>query len=241
MDAVIKLHNLTKAYKNGRGIFDLNLEINKGEIFGFLGPNGAGKTTAMKIMTGLLKADQGTVELAGYDVSTNFEQATSKVGSIIETAECYTYMTAYQNLKQSARYYNDVDSKRIDEVLELCGMINFKNERVQNFSLGMKQRIGIANAILSKPEIIILDEPLNGLDVEGMVDMRKLFKYLAEVEHSTIFISSHLIHDVELTCNRIGIIFGGRIKSVEYMDKILSTNSSLENYFISEVNESAAV
>lgn len=241
MEKVLEITGLTKIYKNGRGITDINLDIDRGDIFGFLGPNGAGKTTAMKIMTGLMRADNGDVKIFGHSIFTDFEKAMQKVGCIIETAESYPFLTAYENLKQFSRYYTNVDNKRIDEVLEVTGIIKYKNEKAKNFSLGMKQRLGIAAAILSRPEVIILDEPLNGLDVEGMVDMRNLFKRLSETERTTFFISSHLIHDVELTCNRIGIIFNGKILSVDYTENILKNHASLENYFISEVDRHGRV
>lgn len=241
MEKVLEINGLTKIYKNGRGIWDISLDIYRGDIFGFLGPNGAGKTTAMKIMTGLMKADRGDVYIFGHSVSSDFEKATEKVGCIIETAESYPYLTAYENLRQVSRYYSNVDDKRIDEVLEITGIHRYKNEKVRNFSLGMKQRLGIASAILSKPELVILDEPLNGLDVEGMVEVRKLIKRLAETEETTFFISSHLIHDIELTCNRVGIIFGGRILNVDYTENILNNYASLENYFISEVDRNGKI
>jgi ABC-2 type transport system ATP-binding protein len=123
----------------------------------------------MKIMTGLMKADSGDVKKFGHSIFTDFEKAMQKVGCIIETAESYSFLTAYENLKQFSRYYSDVDNKRIDEVLDIVGIFKYRNEKTRNFSLGMKQRLGIAAAILSRPEVIILDEPLNGLDVEGMV------------------------------------------------------------------------
>ncbi|MCR4436058.1 MAG: ABC transporter ATP-binding protein [Clostridiales bacterium] len=241
MEKVLEIDGLTKIYKNGRGIRDIRLEIYRGDIFGFLGPNGAGKTTAMKIMTGLMKADSGDVKIFGHSIRGEFEKAMQKVGCIIESAESYPYMTAYENLKQCSRYYRDIDKQRMDEVLELTGILKYKNEKVKNFSLGMKQRLGIAAAILSRPELVILDEPLNGLDVEGMIEVRKLIKSLAENEKTTFFISSHLIHDVELTCNRIGIIFDGRILNVEYTENILSNYASLENYFVSEVDGNGRV
>ncbi|WP_027625788.1 ABC transporter ATP-binding protein [Clostridium lundense] len=241
MEKVIEINNLSKLYKNGRGITDINLEINRGEIFGFLGPNGAGKTTAMKIMTGLIKPDSGDVKILGYSVLEDFEKAMSKVGCIIETAESYSYLTAYENLKQFSRYYKDVDDKRIEEVLEIIGLQKFKNEKTRKFSLGMKQRLGIAAAILSKPEVVILDEPLNGLDVEGMLDIRNLIKSLAEEEKTTFFISSHLIHDVELTCNKIGVLYNGRILNVDTTKNILNNYASLENYFISEVERNGRI
>ena len=235
MEKVIEIKNLTKIFKNGRGIKNIDLEIYKGEIFGFLGPNGAGKTTAMKIMTGLSRQDSGEVKLLGYDISQNFESVMKKVTCIIETAEAYQYLTAYENLKQVSRYYNNIDDKRIDEVLELVGLSKFKNEKPKKFSLGMKQRLGIAAAILPKPQLIILDEPLNGLDVEGMIDVRNIIKKLAEEEQTTFFISSHLIHDVELTCNRIGVLYDGKMLNVDYTENIVNNYASLENYFVSEV------
>jgi len=241
LEKVIEISNLTKVFNNGRGIKDINLDIYRGDIFGFLGPNGAGKTTAMKIMTGLSKPDSGDVKILGYSVLNQFEKAIEKVGCIIETAESYPYLTAYENLRQFSRYYDNVDDKRIEEVLELTGMLKFKNEKPRKFSLGMKQRLGISAAILSRPEIIILDEPLNGLDVEGMLDIRNIIVNLAEKEKTTFFISSHLIHDVELTCNRIGVLYDGKMVNVDTTKNILNNYASLENYFVSEVERNGRV
>lgn len=241
MEKVIEINNLTKVFKNGRGIKDISLEINRGDIFGFLGPNGAGKTTAMKIMTGLSKPDSGDVKIFGHSIIEEYEEAMEKVGCIIETAESYPYLSAFENLRQFARYYNNVDSQRIEEVLELVGLLKYKNEKPRKFSLGMKQRLGIAAAVLSKPEVVILDEPLNGLDVEGMVQMRNIIKNMAETEKTTFFISSHLIHDVELTCSKIGILYNGKILNVETTENILSNYASLENYFISEVERNGRI
>jgi ABC-2 type transport system ATP-binding protein len=241
LEKIIEITNLTKLYKNGRGIENINLEIHRGDIFGFLGPNGAGKTTAMKIMTGLIKPDSGDVKIFGHSVQENFEKAMSQVGCIIETAESYPYLTAFENLKQFSRYYKDIDNKRIDEVLEITGISKYKNEKPRKFSLGMKQRLGIAAAILSRPQVVILDEPLNGLDVEGMIDMRNLIKNLAEKENTTFFISSHLIHDVELTCNRIGVLYNGKMLNVDTTINILNNYATLENYFISEVERNGRI
>lgn len=236
-EKVLEVKDLTKIYKNNRGISSVTLDVYRGDIFGFLGPNGAGKTTAMKIMTGLMRPDSGYVKVFGYDVSQNFEKAMQKVGSIIEIAQSYEYLTAYQNLKLASRFYKGIKPSRIDEVLEIIGISKYKNEKVKNFSLGMKQRLGIAQAILSKPELLILDEPLNGLDIEGMVEMRGIIKKLVEEEQTTFFISSHLVHDMELTCSRVAVIYEGKIVKVEDVDKILKDYSSLENFFISEVDK----
>jgi len=241
METVLKVVGVTKKYNNGRGIFDINLDVRRGDIFGFLGPNGAGKTTAMKIMTGLMSADSGDVEIFGHSITKEFEKAMRKVGCIIETAESYTYLSAYENLKLFSRFYDDVDNNRIDEVLELTGILKYKKEKVKNFSLGMKQRLGIAAAILSRPELVILDEPLNGLDVQGMIEIRKLIKLLAETEKTTFFISSHLIYDVELTCDRIGILYNGRLVNVDSKENILKNYASLENYYVSEVGKNGNI
>lgn len=232
----IEIINLTKQYPNGRGIRNLNLTVLEGEIFGFLGPNGAGKTTVMKIMTGLVKPDAGDVKLFGKSIQDDYVEAMKHVGAIIETAESYPYLTAYENLKLYARYYPDVDQKRIDDCLEMVGLIKYRNEKPRNFSLGMKQRLGLAAAILSRPKLLILDEPMNGLDVEGMLEVRRLIKRLAEEEGTTFFISSHLIHDVERTCTRIGLIYNGTLLSVADTEEILANYASLEHYFVSEVD-----
>ncbi|MBO8173144.1 MAG: ATP-binding cassette domain-containing protein [Bacillaceae bacterium] len=237
----IIISDLTKVYQNGRGIIDLNLEINQGDIFGFLGPNGAGKTTAMKIMVGLMKPDRGDVNIFGSSITEDYVNAMKHVGCMIETAESYPYLTANENLKLFARFYPEVDQNRIDEVLEITGLSAYKHEKSRKFSLGMKQRLGIAAAILSRPRLLILDEPLNGLDVEGMLDMRRLIKHLAEEEGTTFFISSHLIHDIELTCTRVGVVYNGKLINIDDVQNILANYASLENYFVSEVDRNGRV
>lgn len=236
MDKAIVIENLSKTYKNDRGIQDINLEVERGEIFGFLGPNGAGKSTAMKIMVGLMKADKGDVWINGYSVTKDYEQAMKNVGSIIENVVPFSYLTAYDNMKLSGRFNSQIDEGRIDNCLEITGLIKYKNEKVKNYSLGMKQRLGLAMAILSKPNILILDEPFNGLDIQGMVEMRELIINLSAQENTTFFISSHLIHDIELTCNKVGILYNGKLLGVDSTKNILKNYSSLENYYLSEVD-----
>lgn len=239
MEKAIVLEGLTKKYRNNRGIEDISLSVEKGEIFGFLGPNGAGKTTAMKIMTGLMKSDRGDVFLGGHSIRDNYEDAMKNVGSIIESVAIFPYLTAEENMKLCTRFCKNLPDDIIDRSLEATGMLKFKKEKVKDFSLGMRQRIGISLALVTNPEILILDEPLNGLDIEGMVKMRELFKKLAMENGTTVFISSHLIHDVELTCDRVGIVFGGKLICTESMDNILKNYSSLENFYLSEVGENA--
>jgi ABC-2 type transport system ATP-binding protein len=192
----------------------------------------------MKIITGLCRADKGAVKISGYDIASQFEMAMQKVGCIIETPDYYEYISAYKNLVLASRFYPDIKPSRIDEVLALVGLDKNKNEKVGNFSLGMKQRLGLASAILSNPELVILDEPANGLDIEGMVDIRNIIKQLASEYKTTFFISSHLIHEMEITCTRVGIINQGALITVGFVDELLERNSSLENYFMSQVRES---
>lgn len=236
MQEAIVLKNLTKRYKNKRGIEDISLSVRPGEVFGFLGPNGAGKTTAMKIMTGLMQPDSGDAFIEGFSITHQYEQAMRNVGCIIENVAMFPYMTAYENLKLCARFYPDVDEGRMEACLDSVGMLKFKNEKVKNYSLGMRQRMGIAMAMLSNPGVLILDEPLNGLDVEGMVQIRNLVLRLSQEQGTTFFISSHLIHDIELTCSKVGIVYEGTLLGVNETKDILKDYSSLENYYLSEVD-----
>ncbi|OCT11196.1 ABC transporter [Paenibacillus pectinilyticus] len=237
MKNVVELRNVTKIFKNQRGIHEVNMTVQRGDIYGFFGPNGAGKTTVMKIMTGLTQAKQGEMKLFGYDVKTQYEQAMAKVGVLIETAEAYTYMSGRRNLEQAARLYPGVGKQRIDEVLEIVDLTPFQHEKVGGYSLGMKQRLGLAAAMLSKPELLILDEPTNGLDIEGMVHIREIILKLAREEQITFLISSHLIHEMELMCNRIGIIHQGRLVREGLVSELIQGSPSLEAAYLREIKE----
>ncbi|MFL0247516.1 ABC transporter ATP-binding protein [Candidatus Clostridium stratigraminis] len=239
MEKVLEVKEVTKKYKNGRGIENISFDIYKGDIYGFLGPNGAGKTTLMKIITGLVKADKGEVKIFKYNLNTDFEKAMKRVGAIVEDASAYEYMSAYNNLKLSARLYSNVNKKDIEEVLELVGLSKYKDEKVSDFSLGMKQRLAIASALLARPDFVILDEPTNGLDIEGVVEIRNAIKDLAESKGISFFISSHQIHEIELVCNRVGIIYNGRLIREGQVSEILNNNKeSLEDFFIRQLKES---
>jgi ABC-2 type transport system ATP-binding protein len=237
MEKVLEVKGLTKLYKNNRGIRNINFEIYKGDIYGFLGPNGAGKTTTMKMITGLCRAYKGEIKVFGTNISENFEAAMKKVGCLIEKPEAYEYMSGYKNLEMAARYYSDLGKSRIEEVLEIVGLKQYMHERAGVYSLGMKQRLGLAAAILSRPELVILDEPANGLDIEGMVDIRNVITSLAEEYGTTFFISSHLVHEMELTCSRIGIIYDGQLIASGTIEELLQNHPSLEDYFIKQVAE----
>jgi ABC-2 type transport system ATP-binding protein len=238
METVLEIESLTKTYSNGRGIEDISLQVRRGDIYGCFGPNGAGKTTLMKAVAGLCRIDRGRVRVFGFDAAAHFEQAMMKTGLLIERAEAYEYMSGYKNLEMALRYYPNMAKSRIDEVLELVGLAPYKKDKVETYSLGMKQRLGIAAAIISKPELLILDEPTNGLDIEGMVEIRELILRLAREERITFFISSHLVHEMELICNRIGIMYNGKLIREGKLSELLDGSyASLEDYFVQQVRE----
>ena len=231
---VLELENLTKLYKNGRGAEDITFALTRGEVLGLLGPNGSGKTTTMKAIAGLVQPTRGNVKICGIDVTKHHEQAMRHTGCLIEAPALYEHMTAYQNLKLAARFYDGVDNTRIDEVLRMMDMDKYKKEKVSSFSLGMRQRIGLALALLSSPELLILDEPANGLDIEGMVYVREVVGKAAE-NGAAVLISSHLAHEIELCATKAAIIYGGKLLCVESMDAILASSPSLEDYFLAQV------
>ncbi|QMV43038.1 ABC transporter ATP-binding protein [Cohnella cholangitidis] len=238
METIVSIEGLTKTFRNQRGIRDISLNVHRGDIYGFFGPNGAGKTTVMKIMAGLSRADRGKVRLFGHDVSTHYEQAMASVGVLIETAEAYNYMSGRKNLELAARMYPGLPGNRVDEVLELVELSSVQREKVGHYSLGMKQRLGLASAILSRPELLILDEPTNGLDIEGMVQIREVIMRLASEERTTFFLSSHIVHEMELMCNRIGILHGGRLIREGLKSQLLDERfPTLESLFIHEIRE----
>lgn len=242
MEKVLEVKNLTKVFKNGRGIRDISFDIFKGDVFGFLGPNGAGKTTVMKIITGLSQPDRGEVRIFDCNIADSFENAMARVGCLIETVDAYEYMTACKNLELAARFYPDIKKTRVEEVLEDVGLGQFKHEKTGNFSLGMKQRLGLALAIISDPGFVILDEPVNGLDIEGMVDVRNTIVQLAREKQTTFFISSHLVHEIEMVCNRIGIIIGGELVREGLVSKLVTNQyDSLESYYLEQLKSGRGV
>lgn len=234
MERVLEVTGLTKLYRNNRGVRDISFHINRGDIYGLLGPNGAGKTTLMKTIAGLCRAQAGEIKIFGFNIKNEFEQALGRVGCIIETAAAYDYMSAYKNLEIASRFYDGIGIERIDEVLDVVGLASYKQEKVGAFSLGMKQRLGIAAAILSRPEFVILDEPTNGLDIEGMADVRKMIIRMAQDNGITFFVSSHLAHEMELMCNRVGILNNGSIIMEGTVADILQNHASLEDFFIEQ-------
>lgn len=209
-EVVLRINNLSKQYKQRMAVNNLSLEIHKGDIFGFLGPNGAGKTTTIRMVLGLITPTAGSIEILGKNLAHHRSQILPRVGALIETPALYLYMSGRDNLRAVGSVLGGVSNKRIDEVLELVGLANRQKDRVRTYSLGMKQRLGIAIALLQDPDLAILDEPANGLDPAGIVEMRDLMHRLS-AEGKSVLISSHLLTEVQQICTRVAIISQGSL------------------------------
>jgi ABC-2 type transport system ATP-binding protein len=217
---VLRTHDLSKRYGQRPAVNGLNLEVRRGEIFGFLGPNGAGKTTTIRMALGLITPTEGSVEVLGQDVATSRAEILPRVGALIETPALYPYMSGRDNLRAVAAVLGGVAPERIDTVLELVGLAGRQRDRVRTYSLGMKQRLGVAIALLHDPALLVLDEPANGLDPAGIVEMRDLMRQLAG-EGKTVFISSHVLSEVRQICTRVAIINFGRLVTETTVDALI--------------------
>lgn len=212
---VLEVNNVSKSLSRRPIVKNINLKIKEGEIFGFLGPNGAGKTTTIKMMVGLIRPDSGSIMIMGKDIQKEREAALSYVGAVVENPELYLYMSGLENLRQLSRITKKITEEEITEVVSLVGMSERIKDKVKKYSLGMKQRLGLAQALLSQPKILILDEPTNGLDPNGIVEFRNLLKKFAVEKNISIFISSHMLSEVQLLCDTVAFINNGEIQSVE--------------------------
>ena len=208
---VLKTYNITKKYGNQVAVNNVNMTIRKGEIYGFIGQNGAGKTTLIRLITGLIHKSGGEIELLGANEENELNKARTMVGSLIESPSLYTNMTARENLEVSRLVRNIPGKKCIDEVLELVGLKDVEKKKVKNFSLGMRQRLGIANALMGNPKLLILDEPINGLDPMGIVEIRELLKKINKEKDMTILISSHILSELSELATTYGIISNGKL------------------------------
>lgn len=221
---VLEVKSISKQIAGSDILKNISFEIEEGEIFGLIGPNGAGKTTLIRVVCGLMKKNTGQIKIMNHEVETSFVDAIQHVGAIIENPAFYDYLTGWQNLELYANLYSNISSDRIEEVVELVNLTEKIGDKVHTYSLGMKQRLGVAQAILHKPKILILDEPTNGLDPEGMRDLRNHLLYLAKEENISILISTHLLSEVEMLCDRIGIIKAGELLEI--------TNVKMENHVL---------
>ena len=213
-NTVLELKNVSKTFGKRRVIDNLSLEVKEGEIFGFLGPNGSGKTTTIKMILKLIDNDEGTIKVNGYDTEKQFEKAMECIGAIVENPDMYKYMSGIDNLKLHARIRN-VSKQRIDEVLKLVELDNRSKEKVGKYSLGMKQRLGLAITLLHKPKVLILDEPTNGLDPAGIKKLRDILKEISHKDGVAVFVSSHILSEMQLMCDRVAVIDNGKIVKIE--------------------------
>ncbi|QTH42881.1 ABC transporter ATP-binding protein [Cohnella sp. LGH] len=218
-EAVLQLRNVTKTIGRRTIVNDLSFDIPAGEVFGFLGPNGAGKTTTIRMIVGLISMTKGEITVKGVSVRKQFEQAMTHIGAIVENPEMYKFLTGYQNLVHFARRHSGVTKQRIDEVVQLLGLQNRIHEKVKRYSLGMRQRLGVAQAILHKPSVLILDEPTNGLDPAGIRELRDYLRKLSQEEGLSVIVSSHLLSEMELMCDRVAIIQGGKLIDVRSLQE----------------------
>lgn len=230
--SILKVEKLCKSFGKKEVLKDVSFELNEGEILGFIGPNGAGKTTTIKLVLGLQHYKNGEVLINGFDLKKDFEKAIYRVGAIVENPDLYMYMSGRKNLELISNMYNGVGKDKIDEVIKMVGLENRINDKVSKYSLGMRQRLGIAAALLNDPNLLILDEPTNGLDPEGIKELRDLLKKLAK-GGMAILISSHNLAELESFCSNVCIIQNGVIVSTGTVDEIKKEDTPMYLFEVS--------
>ncbi|WFR60516.1 ABC transporter ATP-binding protein [Paenibacillus amylolyticus] len=235
-DSVLSVQHLKKRIGRKWIIKDVTFDVKPGEIFGFLGPNGAGKTTTIRMLVDLIKPTEGKIKVCGYDVNRDPERALKYVGSIVENPEVYTYLTGWENLEHFARMQPGVDNERIQEVVDIVRLDQRIHDKVRTYSLGMRQRLGIAQALLGRPRLLILDEPTNGLDPKGIKELRVFIKQLAS-EGMAVFVSSHLLSEIQLLCDRVAIISAGRVLAVGGVSELIEDHSKLAIWHVSPLEQ----
>ncbi|QQS34947.1 MAG: ABC transporter ATP-binding protein [Ignavibacteriales bacterium] len=234
-EKVIEVSGLSKKFKDLKAVDSLNLSVHRGDVFGFLGPNGAGKSTTIRMLLSLIRPNQGTIKIFGKSLNENRNEILRKVGAIVEKPDFYGYLSAYKNLEILGRLSGaDVSRKKIFELLELVGLEKRFKSKVKTYSHGMKQRLGIAQALLHDPELIILDEPTTGLDPQGMKEIRDLILMLSNEKKKTIFLSSHILYEVELVANRMIIISKGTTKVEGEVNELLNSNKLRVTFEVSD-------
>jgi ABC-2 type transport system ATP-binding protein len=241
MDYVVQTRNLTKTFQGQDVVSDVTMNIRKGEIYGFLGPNGAGKSTIMKMLTNIFKPTQGEICLFGEPIKHDSYDFLKRIGSMIEYPIFYEKMTALENLELHCAYMGFHNKQAIREAFDQVGLENVENKLPKDFSIGMRQRLGVARAIITKPEFLILDEPINGLDPAGIKAMRKLFKMLNQEYGMTLFISSHMIGEIEQVADTIGIIKSGKLMEEASMATIKARTTEYIELVTSDQRKAAVV
>lgn len=245
MKNILEIKNVSKKIGKKQILKDITLEVKQGEIFGFVGPNGAGKTTLIKTMLGLYKQDSGSITINGFNIKTEFEKAMENIGAIIENPEMYDYLSGKDNLK-IYKMIGNVSDEALEEIIKTVKLENRINNKVKTYSLGMRQRLGLAQALISNPKLLILDEPTNGLDPIGIKELRELLKKISKEKNISVFVSSHILSEIELMCDRIAIIDGGSLieikdlkdKKQDTKDKVLFevSDSKLASKYLNKQN-----
>jgi ABC-2 type transport system ATP-binding protein len=231
-EPIVSLKNVTKRIGRKTIIDNLTFDVPQGEIFGFLGPNGAGKTTTIRMMVGLMKISEGEVLIKGKNIKSEFSEAIRHVGAIVENPEMYKYLSGYHNLVHYARMVPGVTQGRIEEVIKLVKLENRIHDKVKKYSLGMRQRLGVAQALLHNPSLLILDEPTNGLDPAGIRELRDYLRHLTRIEGITVIVSSHLLTEMELMCDRVAILQEGKLVDVKPIQELIGSSDFVQTYHI---------
>lgn len=231
---ILILDNVSKSIKNKEIVKSISFSISEGEVLGFLGPNGAGKSTTLRMIVGLSSPSKGKILIDGYSITKDYVNAMSKVGCIIEGPDMYNYLSGFENLKMLASMNKNVTKEDIEKAVQLVELQDRINDKVSTYSLGMKQRLGLAQALIHKPKLLILDEPTNGLDPSGINDFRHIIKDLAKKENIAVLISSHLISEVQLMCDKVAIIKNGTLLKYSSVSELINDT---EIFFVLNDNE----
>lgn len=234
MQPTLKIDHLTKVIGKKTIIDDISFDVFPGEVFGFLGPNGAGKTTTIRMIVGLIKPTNGTVSICGFSVDRQFVQAMNQIGAIVENPELYKFMSGRENLNAFARMLPGVDEARIQEVIDLVDLTARIDDKVKTYSLGMRQRLGIAQAMLNNPRVLILDEPTNGLDPMGIRDLRLFIRRLVEETGLSVLVSSHILAEIELLADRVAIMSRGKIVKVGTVEELIHELASTVDVHVAD-------
>lgn len=241
-DQIIEVRGLTKKFKNIIAVNNLDLNVYRGDVFGFLGPNGAGKSTTIRMLLSLIKPTSGSIKIFGKSLIESREEILRKVGAIVEKPDFYLYLTAYKNLEILGKLSGaDTSKKKIMEMLDIVGLSKRANSKVKTYSHGMKQRLGLAQALLHDPELIILDEPSTGLDPQGMKEIRELILYLSKTKNKTIFLSSHILREVELIASRMIIINKGSAQIEGTVEELLNKDKLRVTFELNKIDEAKLI
>ncbi|MCC3372370.1 ABC transporter ATP-binding protein [Cohnella sp. REN36] len=237
---VLSVRDIKKKIKNKWIIKGISFDVRAGEVFGFLGPNGSGKTTTIRMLVDLIKPTEGQIFICGIPVGNKPDEALQYVGCIVENPELYPYLSGWENLEHFARMLKNVTKQRIHEVVEIVGLNQRIHDKVRTYSLGMRQRLGIAQALLGKPKLLILDEPTNGLDPQGIKEMRVFIRSLAQ-EGLSVFVSSHLLSEIQLMCDRVAIISHGNVTAVGHVADLMRPAETIVEWRLSPFEEGMAI